>query len=65
MYDSIIYTGHIQPVDNSDVPDLGASSNFVLHLAQSIPPHRNHKLFFDNWFTSLPFVTYLAKQIIW
>ena len=65
MYDFIIYTSHIQPVDNPDVPDLGASSNFVLHLAQSIPPYQNHKLVFNNWFTSLPLVTYLTKQGIW
>ena len=65
MYDFIIYTGHIKPVDNLDIPDLGASSNFVLHLAQSIPPHQNHKLFFDKWFTSLSLVTYLAEQGIW
>ena len=65
VYDFIIYTGHITLVDNPDVPDLGASSNSVSHLAQSIPPHRNHKLFLDNWFTSLPLVTYLAKQGMW
>ena len=65
VYDFIIYSGHIQPVDNPGVTDLGASLNFVWHLAQSIPPHRNHKLFFDNWVTSLLLVTYLTKQGIW
>ena len=39
VYDFIIYTGHIKFVDNPDVHDIGASSNSVLHLAQSIPPH--------------------------
>ena len=61
MYDFIIYASHIQTV----VSDLGARLNSVLNLAQSIPPHQNHKLFFSNWFTSLPLVTYLAKQGIW
>ena len=65
VYDFIIYTGKINPVDKPGVPDLGASSNSVLHLAQSIPHHQNHKLFFDNWFTSVPLISYLAKQGIW
>ena len=65
VYDFIIYTGKIDPVDKAGVPDLGTSSNSVLHLAQSIPHHQNHKLFFDNWFTSVPLISYLAKQGIW
>ena len=48
VYDFVAYTGKITPVDNPAVPDLGPSSNVVLQLAQSIPPNKNHKLFFDN-----------------
>ena len=48
-----------------DIPDLGASSNIVLHLAETIPNHRNHLLYYDNWFTSIPLVNHLAGRGIW
>ena len=64
-YDFIPYIGKIHPVPNTSVPDLGPSSNSVLHLVECIPPHKNHKLFFDNWFTSLHLVSYLATRGIW
>lgn len=44
------------------MPDLRISSYVVVRLAQTIPRHRNHKLFFDNWFSSIPLMTYLAKE---
>ena len=65
VYGFVAYTGKITPVDDPAVPDLGPSSNVVLQLAQSIPPNKNHKLIFDNWFTSLQLLTYLASQGIW
>lgn len=64
-YDFIPYTGKIQPVDDQTVPDLKASSNIVLHLAQVIPSNNNHNLYFDNWFTSLPLMSHLASRGIW
>lgn len=60
MYDFFIYSKKIEPVLGE--PDLGASSNVVLKLAQSIPVGLNHLLYFDNWFTSLPLMTTLAKK---
>ncbi|XP_050706783.1 piggyBac transposable element-derived protein 3-like isoform X2 [Eriocheir sinensis] len=54
VYDFRPYTGKIDPVDKNDVPDLGPSANAVLHLAEVIPYHKNHKLYFDDWFNSLP-----------
>ena len=65
MYDFIPYIGKILPVEDSAVPNIGASSNIVLHLAQNIPAGRNHLLFFDNWFTSLPLLQHLASRAIW
>ncbi|XP_045107338.1 piggyBac transposable element-derived protein 3-like [Portunus trituberculatus] len=65
VYDFRPYTGKIDPVDKNDVPDLGPSANAVLHLAEVIPYHKNHKLYFDNWFNSLPLVEYLATKGIW
>ena len=54
-----LYSGKILPPD--DTVDLGASSNSVLRLAKIIPINKNHLLYFDNWFTSLPLLYYLAK----
>ena len=62
MYDFIPYTGKIQLVEDPNVPDLKASSNAVLHLAQTIPSNKNHIIFFDNWFTSLPLLEHLASR---
>lgn len=45
-YDFIPYSGKIEPVNDTNVPDLKPSANSVLHLGQSIPPNRNHCLFF-------------------
>ncbi len=62
QHDFEVYTGKILPVPGE--PDLGASSNIVLHLAKTIPEGMNHLLYFDNWFTSIPLVTHLAKKDI-
>ena len=45
-YDFVTYNGKIEPVDDPNVPDLKSCANAVLHLAQSIPAHRNYHLFF-------------------
>ena len=65
IYNFIPYTRKIEPVENRNVPDLKASSNVVLHLAQTIPPFKNNLLFCDNWFTSLPLFDNLASRGIW
>ena len=65
VYDFFSYVGKIEPVSNETVPDLGPSSNSVLHLAESIPSSKNHKLYMDNWFTSIPFFKHLAGRSIW
>ena len=65
MHDFFPYTGKIPPVDRPGIPDLGASSNSVLHLAECIPSGKNHKIYFDNWFTSLNLVHHLATRQIW
>ena len=59
IHDFEIYSGKIQPLAGE--PDLGASSNIVVRLAQVIPSGRNHLLFFDNWFSSLPLMCHLAE----
>ena len=65
VYDFMPYTGKIEPVNKPDVQDLKPSSNSVLHLTESIPCMKNHKLYFDNWFTSLPLIEHLACRGIW
>ncbi|XP_065354215.1 piggyBac transposable element-derived protein 2-like [Calliphora vicina] len=49
-------------VIESNEPDLGASSNVVMRLARIIPRKQNFQLYFDNYFTSLPLLAYLAKE---
>lgn len=44
-HDFIPYTGKINPVNDPTVPDLGPSSNVVLHLCQIIPSDCNHYCF--------------------
>lgn len=65
IYDFFPYEGKIHPVSREGVPDLGASANSVLILAESIPENKNHKLYIDNWFTSIPLVEHLATRGIW
>ncbi|XP_058868693.1 piggyBac transposable element-derived protein 3-like [Acipenser ruthenus] len=55
-----IYTGRV--VQPPELADVGASGNVVLRLAQPIPKQENYKLFFDDWFTSVPLVLTLAQQ---
>lgn len=52
VYDFQIYCGAIQPVQGFQ--DIGASSNIVLKMVESVPRGKSYKLFFDNWFASLP-----------
>ncbi|XP_044731963.1 piggyBac transposable element-derived protein 3-like [Chrysoperla carnea] len=46
-------------------PDLGESGNTVIRLARMVPRHVNHIIYFDNFYTSLPLLTYLAKEGIY
>lgn len=43
-------------------PDLGAASNVVVRLSREIPRNQNYRLYFDNYFTSLALLEYLAKE---
>lgn len=63
LHDFEVYTGKIHPVEGE--PDLGASSNVVLKMSKTIPHGKNHLLYFDNWFTSIPLATHLASKEIY
>ena len=65
VHDFIPYVGKIEPVNDQDVPDLGASANIVLHLAENIPINKGYRLYFDNWFNSLNLQLFLAERKIW
>jgi len=43
-------------------PDLGASSNIVVRLTRNIPRHKNHRIYFDNFYTSTPLASYLHQN---
>lgn len=62
-YDFELYGGKdIAPQSLHDEPNLGSCANTVVRLARTIPPHVNHKLFFDNFFTTVPLLVYLYKK---
>lgn len=42
--------------------DLGSSANVVVRLCRDIPKYKNHKVYYDNYYTSLPLQVYLAEQ---
>jgi len=41
---------------------LGLGASVVLRLAQTIPPNQNFKLYFDNYFTSIPLIHELRSK---
>lgn len=45
-----------------DEPDLGASSNVVVRLSRITPTSQNFTVYFDNYYTSLPLMHYLANK---
>jgi len=39
-----------------------ASVNVVVRLSRAIPKHKNHRVYFDNYYTTIPLITYLVSQ---
>lgn len=60
-YKTEIETGQENVVLHGE-PDLGAASNVVMRLARMIPRHQNYRLYFDNYFTSLRLLAFLANE---
>lgn len=58
-----IYTGsNGKNVPDQNEPNLGEAGNTVVRLVRIVPRRGNHIINFDNFYTSLPLVTYLAKE---
>ncbi|XP_051554346.1 piggyBac transposable element-derived protein 2-like [Myxocyprinus asiaticus] len=55
-----VYTG--KAVHPPELPDIGASGNVVLRLAEPVLTKRNFKLFFDSWFSLVPLMLVLSQQ---
>ena len=60
VYNFEIYSGKINPVVG--YPDLGPTSNIVLHLTQIVEKNANFLLYFDNWFSSIRLLAELGKE---
>lgn len=64
-YNFEIYTGNENKEDERIIhgePDFGATGNTVVRMTRIIPENVHHKLFFDNYYTSLPVMIYLEKK---
>lgn len=57
-----IYSGQENSDNIPGEPDLGATGNVVVRLIRGVPRMVNHIISFDNFYTSLPLVYFLAKQ---
>jgi hypothetical protein len=62
VYDFEVYTGKSDL--DEDFPSLLMGGNVVHRLCETLPSNVNHKLFFDNYISSLKLLQYLTKQKI-
>ena len=60
IYNFEVDTGAIEKCPGQ--PDLQASGNIVMHLLSCVPRNNWHKLFIDNWYTSISLATTLMGQ---
>lgn len=60
-YNFEIYSGQ-ENTQLMNEPDLGASSNVVVRLCRMIPTNANFRVYFDNYYTSLQLISYLANR---
>ena len=58
MYDIEIYTGKNMKLEG----DLGISGNIVLRLTKDLQSNKDHKVYFDNWFSSVELVKTLKGR---
>lgn len=60
-----IYSGQENKAEfrRPDEPDLGSCSNVVVRMCRNIPRHKNHRVYFDNYFNSIPLIHFLKKHL--
>ena len=63
LYDFEVYTGKSNKAQ--DNPELLMGGNVVCCLTQSLPKKVNHKVFFDNFFSSVALMNHLKKDGFW
>ena len=63
VYDFEVYTGKSN--EKEEQPELLMGGNVVRRLCDRLPSNVNHKLYFDNYFSSLNLLRYLTKEKIW
>ncbi|XP_053613238.1 piggyBac transposable element-derived protein 1-like isoform X2 [Plodia interpunctella] len=57
-----LYAGQENTGTMEGEPDIGATGNVVVRLLRSVPRYQNYIVYFDNFYTSLPLIYFLAKQ---
>lgn len=64
VYNFEVYTGKGRANEEfvDDEVDIGATGNIVQKLCRIVPSNQNHIVYFDNFYTSLPLVTTLARR---
>lgn len=61
MYDFYLYAGKEEVLDN-EFTGLQKCAIAVARLCKHLPNHKHHKLYFDNWFTTLPLLQFLKMK---
>lgn len=60
MYDCYVYAGKDEPDREAQV--LRKCAQVVTKLCKDLPSNMRHKLFFNNWFSTLELMQYLKKK---
>jgi hypothetical protein len=60
VYNFELYTG--KEIHQPHLPNIGASGNVVLRLANIVPSDQNFKLNYDNWFCIILLQSALAER---
>ena len=63
LYDFEVYTGKTTKAEAK--PELLMGGNVVCRLTQSLPKKVNHKVFFDNFFSSIAIMNHLKNDGFW
>uniref|UniRef100_A0A3Q1JQK9 PiggyBac transposable element-derived protein domain-containing protein n=1 Tax=Anabas testudineus TaxID=64144 RepID=A0A3Q1JQK9_ANATE len=63
LYDFDVCQGAEHP--DKEKSDVGASGDVVLKMTSTLPAGKNHKVFADNYFTSVPLVEHLKQRGIY